>query len=121
MRIIFGDLIHYLVECYIDDLVVKSQEREHHQEHLHVVFERLRKYQLKMNPLKCAFAVKSGIFIGFIVHHRGIEIQPKSIKAILDMPAPHNSTKLESLQGKLAYIRRFISNLSGHIQPFSKL
>ena len=121
MRIIFGDLIHYLIECYIDDFAFKSREREHHHEHLHVVFERLRKYQLKMNPLKCAFVVKSGIFIGFIVHHCGIEIQPKSIKAILDMLAPHNMTKLKSLQGKLAYIMRFISNLSGRIQPFSKL
>ena len=74
-----------------------------------------------MNPLKCAFAVQSGVFLGFIARHRGIEIQPKNIKAILKMPPPQNLNELRSLQGKLAYIRRFISNLSGRIQPFSKL
>nr|XP_051211944.1 uncharacterized protein LOC127329471 [Lolium perenne] len=74
-----------------------------------------------MNPLKCAFAVQSGLFLGFVVHHRGIEIEPKKIKAILNMPPPCNLKELRALQGKLAYIRRFISNLSGRIQPFSSL
>lgn len=62
MTVIFGDLIHKSIECYVDDLVVKTRKRECHQEDLRVVFERLRKYNLKMNPLKCAFAVQSGIF-----------------------------------------------------------
>jgi hypothetical protein len=43
-----------------------------------------------MNPLKCAFTVQSGLFLGFMVHHRGIEIEPKKIKAILNMPPPSN-------------------------------
>jgi hypothetical protein len=121
MTHVLEGLIHKSVECYVDDIVVKSRERGGHSEDLRVVFERLRKHQLKMNPLKCAFAVQSGVFLGFIVHNRGIEIQPKSIKAIIQMPPPQNLKELKSLQGKLAYIRRFISNLSGRIQPFSKL
>ena len=121
MTHVLGDLIHRSVECYIDDMVVKSREQGRHMEDLQVVFERLRKHQLKMNPLKCAFAVQSGVFIGFIIHHRGIEIQTKRIKAIFQMPPSQNLKELKSLQGKLAYIRRFISNLSGRIQPFSKL
>jgi hypothetical protein len=74
-----------------------------------------------MNPLKCAFAVKSGVFLGFIVHHRGIEIEPKKIKAILKMPPSQNLSELKSLQSHLTYIRRFISNLSGRTQPFTRL
>jgi hypothetical protein len=74
-----------------------------------------------MNPLKCAFAVKSGVFLGFIVHHRGIEIEPKKIKAIFKMPPPQNVSELKSLQGHLAYIRCFISNLSRRTQPFTRL
>ena len=97
MTVIFDDLIHQSMECYIDDLVVKTPEREHHQEDLRVVFERLHKYQLKMNPLKCAFAVQSGVFLGFIVRYRGIEIEPKKIKAILKMHPPENSKELKSL------------------------
>ena len=74
-----------------------------------------------MNPLKCAFAVESGVFLGFVVCYRGIEIEPKKITAIMNMPPPTNLKELKSLQGKLAYIRRFISNLSGRIQPLSRL
>jgi hypothetical protein len=74
-----------------------------------------------MNPPKCAVAIKLGVFLGFIVHHRGIEIEPKKIKAILKMPPPQDVSELRSLQGHLAYIRRFISNLSGCTQPFTRL
>jgi hypothetical protein len=112
MTRVLGDLFHHKVECYIDDLVVKTKDRRDHKEDLRVVFERLRRHQLRMNPLKCAFAVQSGVFLGFVVRHRGIEVEPKKIKAILDMLAPQNLKELRTLQGKLAYIRRFISNLS---------
>lgn len=74
-----------------------------------------------MNPLKCAFSVSSGRFLGFIVWHRGIEIDPKKITAIIEMPTPKNIFKLKKLQGKLAYIQRFISNLSRRCKPFSRL
>ena len=74
-----------------------------------------------MNPLKCAFGVSLGKFLGFVVRHRGISIDQSKINAILNMPEPKNIYELKSLQGKLAYIRRFISNLAGRCQPFSHL
>ncbi|XP_075674961.1 uncharacterized protein LOC142644177 [Castanea sativa] len=70
MQRIFDDLLHMNVECYVDDLVVKSKKRIEHLQDLRQVFERLRRYQLKMNPMKCAFGVTSGKFLGFIVRHR---------------------------------------------------
>ncbi|KAM1243275.1 hypothetical protein ACFX2G_035556 [Malus domestica] len=74
MQKIFNDMLHKNVECYVDDVVVKTKKRSDHLKDLRVVFERLRKYNLKMNPLKCAFGVTSGKFLGFIVKHRGIEV-----------------------------------------------
>ncbi|KAM1024146.1 hypothetical protein ACFX2C_037459 [Malus domestica] len=74
MQKIFNDMLHKNVECYVDDVVVKTKKRSDHLKDLRVVFERLRKYNLKMNPLKCAFDVTSGKFLGFIVKHRGIEV-----------------------------------------------
>ena len=67
MTRIFDDLIHQEVECYVDDLVIKSKSREDHFYNLRTVFERRRKYDLRMNPLKCAFGASSGKFFGFIV------------------------------------------------------
>jgi hypothetical protein len=97
MTIVLDDLIHQSVECYIDVIVVKTRENQNHQDDLCVVFNGLQKHQLKMNPLKCTFAVKSGVFLGFIVHHRGIEIEPKKIKEILKMPRPQDVSELKSL------------------------
>ncbi|KAL0287354.1 UNVERIFIED_CONTAM: Transposon Tf2-12 polyprotein [Sesamum calycinum] len=121
MQKIFDDMLHKNVECYVDDLVVKSKKQENHFHDLRKVFERLRRYQLKMNPSKCAFGGTSGKFFGFIVCQRGIEIEQAKIDAILRMPEPRNINELKSLQDKLAYLQRFISNLIGRCQPFSRL
>ncbi|XP_074266015.1 uncharacterized protein LOC141588473 [Silene latifolia] len=57
-----------------------------------------------MNPLKCAFGVTSGKFLGFVVRHRGIEIDQIKIKAINEMSEPKTLKELRGLQGRLAYI-----------------
>ncbi|KAM2248686.1 hypothetical protein ACFXTI_003428 [Malus domestica] len=74
MQKIFNDMLHKNIECYVDDVVVKTKKRLDHLKDLRVVFERLRKYNLKMNPLKCAFGVTSGKFLGFVVKQRGIDV-----------------------------------------------
>ncbi|KAA0032588.1 uncharacterized protein E6C27_scaffold43053G00550 [Cucumis melo var. makuwa] len=111
MQKVFGDMLHKYVECYIDDLVVKSKRRQDHLKDLQVVFDRLRKYQLRMNPLECVFSVTSGKFIDFIVRHRGIEIDQSKIDVIQKMPRPKSLHDLRSLQGRLAYIRRSLGAL----------
>jgi hypothetical protein len=74
-----------------------------------------------MNPNKCAFGVSAGQFLGFMVHQRGIEISRRSIDAINKIVAPTNKTELQSLIGKINFIRRFISNLSGKVCSFNPL
>ncbi|KAM2879552.1 hypothetical protein FF1_015033 [Malus domestica] len=86
-----------------------------------MVFNKLRHYNLKMNPLKCAFSDTFRKFLGFIVKHRGIEVDQSMIKGIQSIPEPNNLHELKSLQGRLAFIRRFIFNLAGCYQPFSRL
>lgn len=121
MTIVLDGLLYVIVECYIDDIVVKSKREEDHMKHLAMVFERLREHNLKMNPMKCAFGVSSRKFLGFVVTKNGIQIDPDKVKAIVKMPPPTNLHELRSFQGHLAYIRRFISNLSGRCKPFSRL
>lgn len=73
-----------------------------------------------MNSLKCAFEVTSRKFPSFIVRHRGIEIDQSKIEAIQNMLEPKDVHELKSLQGRLAYIWRFISNLANCCQPFNQ-
>ncbi|KAK4395946.1 hypothetical protein Sango_1748900 [Sesamum angolense] len=74
-----------------------------------------------MSHLKCAFSVTLGKFLGFIVRHRGIEIDPTKVDAIQKILHLRNLKELRSLQGNLEFIRRFISNLVGRCQPFNHL
>ena len=83
------------------------------------MFERLQRYQLKMNLLKCVFGVLLGKFLVFIVRHCGIEIDQSKIDETMKMLEPRNLHELKSLQERLAYIRRLISNLVGRCQPFN--
>lgn len=93
MNLMFHDFIENFMQVYIDDIVVKSSSEERHLEHLRRSFERMRQYGLKMNPLKCAFGVCAGDFLGFVVHKKGIEINQNKTKAIIVTKAP--STKKE--------------------------
>jgi len=64
------------MEMYVDDMLVKSKKATDHIAHLDEMFHVLRKYGMKLNPLKCSFGVSSGKFLRFIVHTRGIEANP---------------------------------------------
>jgi hypothetical protein len=64
-----------------------------------------------MNPLKCVFGVSAGKFLGFIVHEKGIEIDPKKIEAIQSVKAPTCKKNLQKFLGKVNYLRRFMCNL----------
>ena len=68
MTAIFHDMVHQELEDYVNDIVVKSRRREEHFHVLRKVFKRCRAFKLRMNPLKCAFRVSSGKFLGFLVH-----------------------------------------------------
>ena len=70
------------IEVYIDDMVVKSKVVFEHVGDLRNIFEILRKHKLRLNASKCSFSVGSGKFLGYMVTHRGIEVNPNQIKAI---------------------------------------
>ena len=121
MNYIFHKLIGRIVEIYIDDVVVKSESYKEHLVDLRETLECIRKHGLKMNPSKCAFGVSAREFLGFMVHERGIEVGQKSMKATNEVVPPINKTQLQSLIGKINFIRRFISNLLERMLPFSPL
>jgi hypothetical protein len=121
MNYIYHDLIGKLVEIYIDDVVVKSTSTGGHMEDLHQVFEWTRRFGLKMNPKKCAFGVSASQFLGFLVHEWGIEIGLKSQEVVRTMVPPTRKRELYQLIGKINFVRRFISNLSGQIKSFMDL
>ena len=89
----FCPQIGWNVEVYVDDMLVKSLNKEKHLDDLQETFNTLRRHQMKLNPSKCAFRVSSGKFLGFMVSQRGIEANPDKIQVILDMEPPKNIKK----------------------------
>ncbi|XP_019435846.1 PREDICTED: uncharacterized protein LOC109342288 [Lupinus angustifolius] len=85
---------------------------EEHVTNLRKLFERLRRYQLKLNPAKCSFGVRSGKVLGFIVSQKGIEVDPKKIRVIVEMPVPRTEKEVRGFLGRLNYISRFSSQLT---------
>ncbi|XP_070035361.1 uncharacterized protein [Nicotiana tomentosiformis] len=121
MTNIFHDMIHKEIEVYVDYVIIKSKKQSDHVGDLRKFFQRLRRYNLKLNPAKCAFGVPSGKLLGFIVSQRGIELDPSKIKAIQELPPPKNKTEVMSLLGRLNYISRFIAQLTTTYEPIFKL
>ena len=78
------------IKIYIDDMVVKSKMVSEHLGYLRAIFQILRKYKLCLNASKCSFDVGSGKFLGYMVTHRGIEVNPDQIKAINNLQSPRN-------------------------------
>lgn len=84
----FHDMIHKEIEVYVDDMIVKSKTEDDHLDHMRKLFDRLHKLQLRLNPAKCTFEVRSGKLLGFIVSQKGIEVDLHKLRAIQEMSAP---------------------------------
>jgi hypothetical protein len=88
---------------------------------LQETFNNLRKYNMMLNPTKCVFGVPAGQLLGFIVSHRGIEVNPEKIKAILKISRPNDLKGVQRITGCMAVVSRFISRLGEKVLPLYKL
>jgi RNase adaptor protein for sRNA GlmZ degradation len=111
MVTLFHNIIHKEIEVYMDDIIVKSEEEEEHCQNMRKLFERLRRYQLKLNLVKCSFKVKSRKMLGFVVSSQGIEVDPDKVKVIQAMPTPKTEKEVREFLGRLNYIAQFISQM----------
>ena len=106
------------IEIYIDDMVVKSKMVSEHLGDLRAIFQILRKYKLRLNASKCSFGVGSSKFLGYMVTHRGIEVNSNQIKAINNLRSPRNPKEVQKLTGMAAALNRFISRVVDRCRPF---
>ena len=106
------------IEIYVDDMVVMSKVVFEHLGDLGNAFNVLRKHKLRLNASKCSFGVGSGKFLGYMVIHREIEVNPNQIKAINDLKPPRNAKEVQKLAGMIAALNQFISRLADKCRPF---
>ena len=71
---------------------------------LRKVFERCKLFKLRMNPLKCTFGGSARKFLGFLVHSRGIDVDPVKAMAIATIKPPATVKELKCFLRKVSYI-----------------
>ena len=81
----------------------------------------IKQFRLRLNPKKCTFGVTSGKLLGHIVNERGIEVDSKKIKSILDIPTLRTEREVRGFLGRLQYINHFIARLIGICEPIFRL
>ncbi|GAU18714.1 hypothetical protein TSUD_80020 [Trifolium subterraneum] len=121
MNKVFHDEIGDMLEVYMDDMIVKSEEEIDHTVHLKRVFDQARKFNMRFNPEKCTFGVKAGKFLGFYLTERGIEANPDKCRAFFDYSTPKSKKSIQTLNGMLTSMARFVAKSAQHALPLFKL
>ena len=96
MNDIFRDMADDFVVIYLDDILIFSFDPSKHEEHVRLVLERLRKYNLHVKPEKCQFHTTSTEYLGFIVSPEGIAMDSAKTRAIDTWPTPRTLKEVQS-------------------------
>ncbi|GJT10133.1 reverse transcriptase domain-containing protein [Tanacetum coccineum] len=106
------------MEAYVDDMVIKSRDEKMLLADIAETFDNLKKNNMKLNPKKYSFRVEEGKFLGYMVTSEGIRANPKKIRALADLQSPRTLKKMQSLNGKLASLSRFLAKSAERSLPF---
>ena len=109
------------IEIYMDNMVVKSKLESEHINDLGNIFKILKRHKLRLNASKCSFGVRSGKFLGYMVTHRGIGVNPDQIRAINNLQPLQNPKEVQKLTRMTVALNRFISQSADRCRPFFQL
>lgn len=108
MNQIFHDFDFLIV--YIDDICIASDNIQQHEQHLKLVFERLRQFNLKINLNKCVFGNEKVTFLGHIVSNKGIAPTEDKVDTIRNFKKPKLACELRNFIASMNFYRRFLPN-----------
>nr|GEV68537.1 reverse transcriptase domain-containing protein [Tanacetum cinerariifolium] len=97
------------IEVYVDDLVVKSHIEAEMVRDIEETFRTLRRVNMKLNPKKCSFELAEGVFLRYVITPEGIKPCPDKTATVLQLPSTQTVKEVQSLNGKLASLNRFLS------------
>ena len=106
---------------YMDDILIASYTEKEHLDHIIQVFERFRKFKMKLKLAKCKFGQSEIQFLGHIINHGGIRTLPEKTQEISKIKAPRNADEVRTFLRHLNYYRRSIPAFSDLMQPIQKL
>ncbi|CAI7886963.1 unnamed protein product, partial [Closterium sp. NIES-54] len=121
MNTVISEFLGSFVVVYLDDILVFSETKEEHVQHLQKVFEVLRRELLYAKQSKCEFFLPEVEFLGHVISASGIRTDPKKITAVQDWIAPTSVKELQSFLGFANYYRRFVQGYASIASPLTDL
>jgi hypothetical protein len=101
--------------------LIFSKSKKEHEEHLHIVLQRLRDHQLHAKFSKCEFWLSEVQFLGHVISLEGIFMDPGRVREVLDWKPPRIMLQVHSLLGLAGYCHIFILNFSKIAKPITDL
>ena len=112
-----GGPLHQSVVAYMDDLLCYSPSLEQHLRHVQEVLAILQQEKLHVKASKCAFGREEPGFLGHRVSGAGVSVDPRTVAAVRDRPAPPSSVELRQFVGLCNYYGTGIPRSSGVLTP----
>ena len=112
------NLIYCLI--YLDDLIVFSRMEEEHLHQLHVIFDQLRKYNLKLKPSKCSLFKEKINYLADQVSKQGIWPSNTNLKAIAECAPLRTYTEIRDFLSLIGQFRWFIRGFARIAQPLNE-
>lgn len=106
---------------YLDDIIIYAKDLPDHSQKITEIFQRLRQYNLKLQPLKCEFLRKEVNYLGHQITDEGVKPDPQKISCVKQFPIPRNVKEVKSFLGLSGYYRRFIRNYGQIAKPLTSL
>ncbi|XP_068663001.1 uncharacterized mitochondrial protein AtMg00860-like [Aristolochia californica] len=98
-----------------------SKSRDGHLAHLRIVFDLLRAHQLYLKKSKCSFGASHVAYLGHIISHEGVTIDPEKIQAISEWPQPQSCSAVRGFLGLAGYYQKFIQSFDPLAPPLTNL
>ena len=93
---------------------------EEHLHQLHVVFDHLREYNLKLKPLKCSLFREEINYLAHQVSKRGVWPSNTNVKAIMEYTPPRTYTEIRAFLSLMGHYRQFIKGFAQIAQPLNE-
>ena len=121
MQMTFSDILWKIVVLYLDDIICHSKTFEEQFLNLELVFERLRKAGLKLNPSKCHLFQRQVTFLGHTISEFGIGTSPSKIETIKNWPTPRTAKQAKSFISLASYYRSYVYQFATIAKPIHQL